>query len=144
MRQASEGAMLDLRRNSSPTEMNNEETVRARIAVATSAHRTKHKTHDRKLMIIPVEMGVFCMASLVTCYVFLFLGRVMEFLCGDLVEPFWFLAAFAACRAICRFCRRYSQDRLELNRQMVRFSVSQADCNFPQDREFIKAVLTWL
>ncbi|CAE8585270.1 unnamed protein product [Polarella glacialis] len=144
MRQASVGAMLDLRRNSFPIEMNNEETVLARIAVATSAHRTRHEIHDRKLMIIPVEMGVFCMASGVTSYVDLFLGRVMEFLYRDLVNPFWFLAAFGMCVAMCRFCRRYSQDRLELNKQIAKFSVSQADCNVPQDREFIKAVITSL
>ncbi|CAE8594495.1 unnamed protein product [Polarella glacialis] len=144
MRHASVGAMLDLRRKSSPTEINNEETVPARIAVATSAHKTRNETHDRKLMIIPVQMGVFCMACLVMSYVFCVLSRVMEFLDQDLVEPFWALAMFAGCLAIYRFCRRYSQDRLELNKQIAQFTVSRADCNLSQDREFIKAVITCL
>ncbi|CAE8620185.1 unnamed protein product [Polarella glacialis] len=144
VRQASVGALLDLRRNSSPTDINDGETVRARIAVATSALKVRKETHDRKLMIIPVQVGVFCMAALVIGYVILFLGRVMEFLDRDLVDPFWALAMFGFCVAICRFCRRYSQDRLELNSQIAQFTVSQADCNFPEDREFIKAVITWL
>ncbi|CAE8669539.1 unnamed protein product [Polarella glacialis] len=144
MRQASVGAILDLRRNSPPTGMNNEETVPARIAVATSAHKTRHETPDRKLIIIPVQIGVFCMASLVIGFVVLLLGPVMEFLHRDLGYTFWSLAFFGGCVAICRFCRRYSQDRLELDKQIAQFTVSQADCNFPQDREFIKAVITWL
>ncbi|CAE8632403.1 unnamed protein product [Polarella glacialis] len=51
---------------------------------------------------------------------------------------------FGGCVAISRSCRRYSQDRLELNKQIAQFTVSQADCNFPEDREFIKAVITCL
>ncbi|CAE8688805.1 unnamed protein product [Polarella glacialis] len=144
MRQASEGAMLDLRRNSPPTEMNNEETVPARIAVATSAHKTRHETHDRKLIIIPVQMGVFCMATFVALYVVLLFGPVISWRHRDLGSTFWSLAFFGGCVAICRFCRRYGQDRLELNTQIAQFTVSQADCNVPQDSEFIKAVITWL
>ncbi|CAE8585165.1 unnamed protein product [Polarella glacialis] len=136
--------MMDLRRNSSPTEINNEETVPARMAVATSAHRTRNENHDKKLMIIPVQMGVFCMASLVVGWVVCVLGRVMEFLDRDLVEPFVFLSMFGGCLAFSRFCRRYSHDRLELNKQIAQFTVSRADCNLPQDSKFIKAVITCL
>ncbi|CAE8620249.1 unnamed protein product [Polarella glacialis] len=74
MRHASVGTILDLRRNSSPIEINNEETVPARIAVATSAHETRNQTHDRKLMIIPVQMGFFCIAGLVMTYVVMVLS----------------------------------------------------------------------
>ncbi|CAE8591086.1 unnamed protein product [Polarella glacialis] len=144
MRQASVGAMLDLRQNSSPANINNEENVPARIAVATSANRTGNETHDRKLMIIPVQVGVFCVAVLVFGYVVSMLNRVMEFLDRDLVAPFGGLGFLCGCVAICRFCRRYTQDRLELNKQIAQFTVSQADCNMPQDREFIKAVITHL
>ncbi|CAE8614751.1 unnamed protein product [Polarella glacialis] len=140
MGQASVGTMLDFRRNSSPTEIDNGETV----PVATSEQRTGNQTHDRKLMIIPVQMGVFCTISLVILYLVLILGRVMEFLDRDLVDWFWLLAFFGGAMAICRVCRRYSQDRLELNKQIAQFTVSQADCNFPQDREFIKIVITYL
>ncbi|CAE8707672.1 unnamed protein product, partial [Polarella glacialis] len=144
MRHASVGAMLDLRSNSSPTEINNEETVPARMAVATSAHRTRNENYDKKLMIIPVQMGVFCMASLVIGWVVCVLGRVMEVLDRDLSEVFWVLSMFGGCLAFSVFCRRYSHDRLELNKQIARFRVSQADCNLPQDSEFIKAVITCL
>ncbi|CAE8706256.1 unnamed protein product [Polarella glacialis] len=144
MRHASVGAMLDLRRNSSPTEINNEETVPARMAVATSAHKTRNENHDKKLMIIPVQMGVFCMASLVIGWVVCVLGGCLQFLDRDLVEPFWVLAIHGACLAFSRFCRRYSHDRLELNKQIAQFTVSRADCNLPQDSEFIKAVITCL
>ncbi|CAE8733824.1 unnamed protein product [Polarella glacialis] len=144
MRHASVGAMLDLRSNSLPTEINNEVTVPARMAVATSAHRTRNENDDKKLMIIPVQMGVFCMASLVIGWVVCVLGRVMEFLDRDLSEVFWVLSMFGGCLAFSRFCRRYSHDRLELNKQIARFTVSQADCNLPQDSEFIKAVITCL
>ncbi|CAE8624539.1 unnamed protein product [Polarella glacialis] len=51
---------------------------------------------------------------------------------------------FGGCVAISRSCRRYSQDRLELNKQIAQSTVSQAGCNFPEDREFIKAVITCL
>ncbi|CAE8646217.1 unnamed protein product [Polarella glacialis] len=144
VRQTSVVAMSDLRRHSSPTEINDEETVPARIGEATSGHKTSDGTHDGKLMIIPVQVGVFSLAAFVIGYVVLFLGRVMEFLDRDLVDPFWALAIFGFCVAICRFCRRYSQGRLELTSQIAQFTVSQADCNFPEDREFIKAVITWL
>ncbi|CAE8674441.1 unnamed protein product [Polarella glacialis] len=146
MRQASVGAMLDLRRNSSATEINNEETVPARIVVATGAQRARNESHDRKLMIIPVQMGVFCMAALVVGYVAAVCEGAIHFqiLDQDLVDPFLALAMFGSCVPISLFCRRYSQDRLELNEQIAQFSVSQADCNFPQDFEFIKAVTTYL
>ncbi|CAE8617013.1 unnamed protein product [Polarella glacialis] len=144
MRPASVGAMMDLQRNSSPTEINNEETVPARIAVETRAQRTRNETHDRKLIIIPVQMGVFCIAGLVIGYVFLVLGRVMEFLDSEFVDLFWILSVFGFCLAVCRFCRRYSQDRLELNKQIAQFTVSQADCQSPHDHEFIKAMITCL
>ncbi|CAE8740629.1 unnamed protein product, partial [Polarella glacialis] len=144
MRQASLGATLDIQQNSSPTEFNNEETVLERIAVATSACRMRHESHDRQLVIIPVHMGVFCMAELVIGYVVLSLGRIMDHLDRDLVDAYWFLAFFGGCVAISRFCRRYSQDRLELNKQIAQFTVSQADCNFSQDRKFIKAIITFL
>ncbi|CAE8627928.1 unnamed protein product [Polarella glacialis] len=144
MRQASVGAMLDLRRNSSATEINNEETVPARIAVATSAQRTKSETHDRKLMIIPVQMGVLCMACLVVGYVAFAFSRAIEFLDPGLVAPSIAVAFVGGCVGLSRFCRRYSQDRLELNKQIAQFTVSQADCNFAQDREFIQAVIIYL
>ncbi|CAE8585074.1 unnamed protein product [Polarella glacialis] len=144
MEQAGVGAMLDLPPNSSPTEINNEETVPARIAVATSAHRMRNETHDRNLRIIPVQMGVFCMACLVIGYFVLFFGRVAITLYPYLHVPFQTLALFGGCVALCRFCRRYSQDRLELNKQIARFTVSQADCIFPLGREFIKAVIIHL
>ncbi|CAE8693295.1 unnamed protein product [Polarella glacialis] len=144
MRHASVVATLDLRRNSTPNEINNEETVPARIAVATGAHKTRNETHDRKLMIIPVQMGVFCMACLVLSYVFCVLSRVGEFVDPDLVEPFWALGFFGGCCAMSRFCRRYSQERLELNKQIAQFTVSRANCNLFQDREFIKAIITCL
>ncbi|CAE8606187.1 unnamed protein product [Polarella glacialis] len=95
VRQASVGAKLDLRRVSSATEISNEETVPARIAAATSAQRTRNETHDRKLTIIPVQMGLFCMAVLAAGYVAYVLSRAIEFLERDLVsehptEPdFW-------------------------------------------------------
>ncbi|CAE8583901.1 unnamed protein product [Polarella glacialis] len=144
MEQASKGALLDLRQNSSPTEINHEETVPARIVAATSAHKTRHETHDRKLTIIPVQMGVFCMASLVLGYVVVLLSRVLEFLDRDLVGPVRGLLFLGGCVAISVSCRRYSQDRLELNKQIAQFTVSQADCNLPEDREFIKAVINYL
>ncbi|CAE8604383.1 unnamed protein product [Polarella glacialis] len=144
MKRACVGAMLDLRRNSSPTEINNEETVPARIAVATSVHRTRNETHDKKLVIIPVQMGVFCMAFHVMSYVVCVLSRVMECLNRDLVEPFWALAILVGCLPISRFCRRYSQDRLELNKQIAQFTVSRADCFLPEDREFIKTATACL
>ncbi|CAE8623546.1 unnamed protein product [Polarella glacialis] len=144
MRQASMGAMLDLRRNSSAIEINNEEKVPARIAVATSAQRTRNETHDRKLMIIPVQMGVFCMVALVVGYVAFVFSGAIEFLDPRLLAPYIALANFGGCVAISRFCRRYSQDRLELNKQIAQFTVSQADCNFLQDRKFIKAIITFL
>ncbi|CAE8642198.1 unnamed protein product, partial [Polarella glacialis] len=146
MRQASVGAMLDLRRNSSATEINNEETVPARIVVATGAQRARNESHDRKLMIIPVQMGVFCMAAFVVGYVAAVCESAISFqiLDQDLVDPFLALAMFGSCVPISIFCRRYSQDRLELNKQIAQFTVSQADCNIPQDREFIEAVITYL
>ncbi|CAE8713812.1 unnamed protein product [Polarella glacialis] len=144
MRPTSFVGMTDLQRNSSPTEISNEETVPARLVVAKGAQRTRNETHDRNLIIIPVQMGVFCMASLVIGYVFLVLGRVMEFLDSELIDLFWILSGFGACLGICRFCRRYSQDRLELNKQIAQFTVFRADCNLPRDREFIKAMTTCL
>ncbi|CAE8605754.1 unnamed protein product [Polarella glacialis] len=144
MRHASVGAMLDLRRNSSPTEINNEETDPARNVVATSAHETRNETHDRKLMIIPVQMGVVCIAVLVLAWVIVILSRVIQFVDGDLVTPFRFLALFVGCVACFRFCRRYIQDRLELNKQIAQFTVSRAECYLPEDREFIKAIITCL
>ncbi|CAE8683444.1 unnamed protein product, partial [Polarella glacialis] len=145
-RQASVGAMLDPRRNSSATEINNEETVPARIAVATGAQRARNESHDRKLMIIPVQMGVFCMVALVVGYLAAVCEGAIHFqiLAQDLVDPLLALAMFGSCVPLCRFCRRYSQDRLELNKQIAQFTVSQADCSFPQDGEFIKAVITYL
>ncbi|CAE8613913.1 unnamed protein product [Polarella glacialis] len=95
-------------------------------------------------MIIPVQMGVFCMASLVIGWVVCVLGGCLQFLDRDLVEPFWVLAIHGACLAFSRFCGRYSHDRLELNKQIAQFTVSRADCNLPQDSEFIKAVITCL
>ncbi|CAE8630533.1 unnamed protein product [Polarella glacialis] len=68
----------------------------------------------------------------------------MEFWDRDLVAPFGGLAVLCACVAICRVCRRYTQDRLELNKQIAQFTVSQANCYMLQDREFIKAVITHL
>ncbi|CAE8715040.1 unnamed protein product [Polarella glacialis] len=143
-RQASMGAMLDLQRNSFAIEINNEETEPARTAVATSAQRTRNETHDRKLMIIPVQMGVFCMVGLVVGYVCFVCTRAIEFLDPGLVVPSIALAFFGGFVAISRFCRRYSKDRLELSKQIAQFTVSQADCYAPEDREFIKAVITYL
>ncbi|CAE8639537.1 unnamed protein product [Polarella glacialis] len=141
-------AMMDLQRNSSPTssptEINNEETVPARIAVETRAQGTRNETHDRKLVIIPVQMGVFTIVGLVIGYVFLVLGRVMEFLDSGLINLFLTLSAFGFCGGICRFCRRYSQDGLELSKQIAQFTVAQADCHCPHDYEFIKAMTTCL
>ncbi|CAE8618473.1 unnamed protein product [Polarella glacialis] len=144
MRHASVGDMLDLRRNSSPIEINNEETVPARIAVATSAHETRDETLDSKLMIIPVQMGVFCLAALVMIYVVFIVVGVVQFVNGDITTPFRNSALFVACFALSRRCRRYSQDRLELNKQIAQFTVSQAECDLPEDREFIKAMITCL
>ncbi|CAE8618132.1 unnamed protein product [Polarella glacialis] len=144
MRHASVGDMLDLRRSSAPTEIKNEGPVPARIVVATSAHRATGEIHDGKLMIIPVQLGMFCMSCLVIIYMACVISRVMEFLYQDLVEPVWVLGIFVGCLGVSRFCRRYSQDRLELNKQISQFTVSRADCNLPQDREFIKAVITCL
>ncbi|CAE8660090.1 unnamed protein product [Polarella glacialis] len=141
MRPPSLGGMMDLQQNSSPS---NEETIPARLDVAKTAQRTRNETHDSKLIIIPVQMGVFCMASLVIGYVFLVLGRAMEFLDSELTDLFWILSGFGCCLGLCRFCRRYSQDRLELNKQIAQFTVSRADCNLPCDREFIKAMITCL
>ncbi|CAE8618157.1 unnamed protein product [Polarella glacialis] len=144
VRQASVGAMLDLRRNISATESNNEETVPARIVVATSAQRTRHETHDTKLMIIPVQMSAFCMGALVVGYVGNIFDGYIHYLAWQIHNIFLASAFFVVCVAISRLCRRYCQDRLELNKQIAQFTVSQADCNFPQDREFIKAVITYL
>ncbi|CAE8636893.1 unnamed protein product [Polarella glacialis] len=144
MRHASVGAMLDLRRNSSPTEINNEETVPARIAVATIAHETRDETHDRKLIIIPVQIGFFSISCLVMSYVVVVLIRVIEYLEYDFVQPVRVLALFVGCVAISRFCRQYSQDRLELNKQIAQFTFSRAECFLSEDREFIKAVITCL
>ncbi|CAE8596265.1 unnamed protein product [Polarella glacialis] len=144
MGQASVGATLGIQQASLPIEINNEETVPARMAVETIAHRVRNETHDRKLMIIPVQMGVFCMAALVIGYVVFFLGDVMHFLDPDNNDIFWILAQFGGCVAMSRFCRRYSQDRLELNKQIAQFTVSRADCFCLEDREFIKAVITSL
>ncbi|CAE8633044.1 unnamed protein product [Polarella glacialis] len=144
MRQASVGAMIDLRRDSSETEINNEETVPARIVVETSAQRTRNEIHDRKLIIIPVQMGVFCMAAFVVGYLAIVCGGAINILAKHLVELISACAFLVICVPISRLCRRYSQDRLKLNKQIAQFTVSQADCNFPQDREFIKAVITYL
>ncbi|CAE8735749.1 unnamed protein product [Polarella glacialis] len=144
VRQASVGALLDLRRNISATESNNEETVPARIVVATSAQRTRHETHDTKLMIIPVQMSAFCMGALVVGYVGNIFDGYIHYLAWQIHNIFLASAFFVVCVAISRLCRRYCQDRLELNKQIAQFTVSQADCNFPQDREFIKAVITYL
>ncbi|CAE8616584.1 unnamed protein product, partial [Polarella glacialis] len=144
MEQASEDVRLDLQPTSSPTEIKHEETVPARIAAATSAHRTRHETHDRKLTIIPVQVGVCCVTLLVLGFLVLISARVMEFVDHNLVAPFTGLAYLGGCVAGCRSCRRYSQDRLELNKQIARFTVSSAHCHAPQDREFIKAVIAHL
>ncbi|CAE8628530.1 unnamed protein product [Polarella glacialis] len=144
MKHASVGAMLDLRRNSSPTEINNEETVPARIAVATSAHEATNETHNRKLMIIPVQMGFFSVACPVMTYVVVVLSRLIQFVDRGLVEPFRVLALFVGLLAYSRFFRRYSQDRLELNKQIAQFTVARAECYLPEDREFIKAIITCL
>ncbi|CAE8690366.1 unnamed protein product [Polarella glacialis] len=45
---------------------------------------------------------------------------------------------------ICPYCRRYSQDRLELSNQIAQFTVSRAECYSPHDHEFIKAMITCL
>ncbi|CAE8610812.1 unnamed protein product [Polarella glacialis] len=147
MRHASVGTMLDLRRNSSPTEINNEETVAASIVVATSARKTRNETYDRRLVIIPVQMGVFCMRCLVMTYAVGVSNIFLKF--ADrrgswVLAAFVFLVAFAGLLSICRFCRRYAQDRLELNKQIAQFTVARAECYLPQDREFIKAVITCL
>ncbi|CAE8601934.1 unnamed protein product [Polarella glacialis] len=114
------------------------------IAVETRAQGTRNETHDRKLVIIPVQMGVFTIVGLVIGYVFLVLGRVMEFLDSGLINLFLTLSAFGFCGGICRFCRRYSQDRLELSKQIAQFTVAQADCHCPHDYEFIKAMIACL
>ncbi|CAE8604514.1 unnamed protein product [Polarella glacialis] len=147
MRPTSVGAARDLQQNTSPTEINNEVTAPGRIAaVATGVQGTNSETLDRKLIIIPVEMGVLCMAYLVSGYSTMVLGRVMMFLDSDPVpiDLFWVLSMFGGCVLICRFCRRYSQDRLELSNQIAQFTVSRAECNLPRDHEFIKAVITCL
>ncbi|CAE8601726.1 unnamed protein product [Polarella glacialis] len=136
MRQASVGAMMDLRRNISATEINNE--------VATSAQRTRHESHDTKLKIIPVQMSVFCMGALVIAYVGEVCDGAVHFLAPEIHNPFVASALFLVCVGISRLCRRYIQDRLELNKQIAQFTVSQAECSAPQDREFIKAVITCL
>ncbi|CAE8602112.1 unnamed protein product [Polarella glacialis] len=144
MRQASMGAMLDLRHNSSATEINNGETVPARIVVETSARRTRNEIHDRKLMIVPVQVGVFSMASLVLGFFAAVCDGSVHMLADQLVEPLSALAFFLICMPLSRLVRRYSQIRLELNKQIAEFTVSQADCNVSEDREFIKAVITYL
>ncbi|CAE8627023.1 unnamed protein product [Polarella glacialis] len=144
MRQASVGAMLDLRCNSLATEIKNEETMPARIVLATSAQRTRNETHDRKLVIIPVQMGVFSMAALVVGYFATVCDGAVHVLADQLVEPLSALAFFLICMPLSRLVRRYSQVRLELNKQIAQFTVSQANCYCPEDREFIKAVITYL
>ncbi|CAE8696477.1 unnamed protein product [Polarella glacialis] len=144
MRQASVGAMLDLRRNASATEINDEETMPARTVVETSAQRTRNEIHDMNLMIIPVQMGVFSMAALVVGYFAAVCDGVVHLLADQLVEPLSALAVFLIMMPLSRLVRRYCQLRLELNTQIAQFTVSQADCNFPQDCEFIKAVITYL
>ncbi|CAE8680534.1 unnamed protein product [Polarella glacialis] len=144
MRQASVGAMLDLRRNSSATEVKNEETVPARIVLATSAQRTRNGIHDRKLKIIPVQTGVFCMGALVVGYFATVCDGAVHVLADQLVEPLSAVAFFLICMPLSRLVRRYCQVRLELNKQNAQFTVSQADCYAPEDREFIKAVITYL
>ncbi|CAE8667918.1 unnamed protein product [Polarella glacialis] len=145
MRPTSVGAARDLQRNTSPSEINNEETAPARIAaVATTAQGTRNEIHDRKLIIIPVQMGVFCMACLVIGYVLGCCGRALGFLDPELSDLFVVLALFGVCVAICPFCRRYSQDRLELSNQIAQFTVSRAECFPLHDHEFIKAVITRL
>ncbi|CAE8634145.1 unnamed protein product [Polarella glacialis] len=147
VRPTSVGAARDLQQNTSPTEINNEVTAPARIAaVTTGVQGTKIETHDRKLIIIPVQIGVFCMASLVMGYVYFVLGRVIEFLGSDpeYIDLFWALSLLGLCVVICRFCRCYSQDRLELSNQIAQFTVSRAECHLPHDHEFIKAVITCL
>ncbi|CAE8621963.1 unnamed protein product [Polarella glacialis] len=147
MRPTSVGAARDLQQNTSPTEINNEVTAPARIAaVATGIQGTKNEIHDRKLIIIPVQMGVFCMACLVNGFNSLVLGRVMGLLDSDPehIDLFWVLSMFGGCVLICRFFRRYSQDRLELSNQIAQFTVSRAECHAPEDKEFIKVVITCL
>ncbi|CAE8743875.1 unnamed protein product [Polarella glacialis] len=144
MRRASDGAMLDLPRNSSPTEIDNEETVPAGTAEATGAHKTRDETHDRKLVIIPVQMGVLCVCILLSTYLVGVACIFLEFVDRDLVQPFRALLAFLGLLCLCRFTRRYAQERLELNKQIAQFTVSQAECFASEDREFIKAVITGL
>ncbi|CAE8621962.1 unnamed protein product [Polarella glacialis] len=155
MRPTSLGAARDLQQNTSPTEINNEETEEREIAVvatkqsmpariAAVATGAQGETHDRKLIIIPVQMGVFCLACLMNGYVSCTLGRVMDFLLPEHTDLFWALSLLGGCVVICNFCRRYSQDRLELSNQIAQFTVSRAECNAPEDKEFIKAVITCL
>ncbi|CAE8649120.1 unnamed protein product [Polarella glacialis] len=145
MRPTSVGAARDLQQNTSSTEIDHEETVPARIAaVATGVQRARNQTHDRKLIIIPVQMGVFCVACFVIGYVSCILGRVMDFLLPAQKDLFWALSVLGGCVVICRFCRRYSQDRLELSNQIAQFTVSRAECNIPRDHAFIKAVIICL
>ncbi|CAE8605173.1 unnamed protein product [Polarella glacialis] len=145
VRPTSVGAARDLQRNTSPSEINNEETAPARIAaVATTAQGTRNETHDRKLIIIPVQLGVFCLACLLFGYVLACCGRAMSFLDSTLSDLFWVLSMFGGCVAICRNCRRYSHDRLELSNQIAQFTVSRAECFSPHDHEFIEAMITCL
>ncbi|CAE8727087.1 unnamed protein product, partial [Polarella glacialis] len=91
----SAGAAGDLQRNTSPSEINHEETAPARIAaVATTAQGTRNETHDRKLRMIPVQMGVFCLACIVFGYVQGCCGRGMGFLVRQLSDLFWALSLF--------------------------------------------------
>ncbi|CAE8600670.1 unnamed protein product [Polarella glacialis] len=145
MRPTSVGAARDLQRNTSPSEMNNEETAPARIAaVATAAQGTRNETHDRKLIIIPVQMGVFCIYCLLFGYVSSVVAQAMSFLDSKLSDLFWALSMFGGCVAICRNCRRYSHDRLELSNQIAQFTVCRAECFSPLDHEFIEAMITCL
>ncbi|CAE8618806.1 unnamed protein product [Polarella glacialis] len=145
MRPASVGAARDLQQDTSPTEINNEETAPARIpAVATGVQGARNETHDRKLIIIPVQMGVFCLACLVITFITCILGRVMDFLDPEHSDLFWALSLLGACVVSCQFFRRYSQDRLELSNQIAQFTVSRAECSLPHDHEFIKAMITCL
>ncbi|CAE8628471.1 unnamed protein product [Polarella glacialis] len=151
MRPTSVGPARDLQRNTSPSEINNEETAPARITVvAMTAQGTRNETHDRKLIIIPVQMGVFCIYCMMFGYVASVGAQAMSFLdskLSDLVNVsnlFWALSAFGGCVAICRHCRRFCHDRLELSNQIAQFTVSRAECFSPHDHEFIKAMITCL
>ncbi|CAE8581905.1 unnamed protein product [Polarella glacialis] len=151
MRPTSVDAARDLQWNTSPSEINNEETAPVRItAVAITAQGTRNEIHDRKLIIIPVQMGVFCIYCLLFGYVCNVVPQAMSFWdskFSDLVnvsDLVWALGWFGGCVALCRFCRVYSHDRLELSNQIAQFTVSRAECFSPHDHEFIKAMITCL